>query len=133
MVVSAHLIHLGAGEGCELTTVGSGTPSSEDFDLFSAEPQGAIKLGILESVKGRQSPAVTPGPPAAQQGSTLLCPNPLLYPDSSGFPSWLRTRKWGSSAFEKLPQGSAQVFFGTLISPPQFTHTHQYICMHIYI
>lgn len=35
MAVSAHLIHLGAGKGCELTTVGSGTPSSEDFDLFS--------------------------------------------------------------------------------------------------
>lgn len=133
MAVSAHLIHLGAGKGCELTTVGSGTPSSEDFDLFSAEPQGDIKLGILESVKGRQSPAMTPGPPAAKQGFMPLCPNPLLYPDSSGFPSLLRTRKRGSSAFEMLPQGSAQVFFGTLISLPHFTHTHQYICIHIYI
>lgn len=74
MAVSAHPIHLGAGEGCELITVGSGTPSSEDFDLFSAEPQGAMKLGILKSVKGRQSPAVTPGPSAAKQGSTPLCP-----------------------------------------------------------
>lgn len=53
MFVSALLVNLGAGEGCELTPGGFGTPSLEDFHLFSTEPQGALKLGSLESLKGR--------------------------------------------------------------------------------
>lgn len=32
------VINLGAGEGCELTPGGFGTPSLEDFSLFSTEP-----------------------------------------------------------------------------------------------
>lgn len=41
---SSCLIHLEAGEGCERTPGGWGTPSSEDFNLFSPEPQGAVNL-----------------------------------------------------------------------------------------
>lgn len=123
---SACLIHLEAGEGCEQSP-GWGTPSSEDFNLFSPEPQGAINLDFW-SVKGRQAD-VTPGLSVAKWGSTPLCPIPLLSPRPSGFPTWLRTRTLGSSASEAA-SGLCSALLCWCFDVPSSLHPHTVIHMY---
>lgn len=131
------VINLGAGEGCELTPGGFGTPSLEDSSLFSTKPWGAMKLGSLESVKRGVDPCCDPRILCCQPG--LHAPQPHSCPVSQflgpwGFPPGWEPEHCVSVSLKSCLRALLSASLWVLWSPRLTSPSHQiYMYAHVYL